>query len=199
MRRLVSCLIAIVVLGYPLGTVGSVLARGHGYVSPKRFVLTRRDVPASFHQVGASSLTNAEADRADNLPRGTFERHGRVSSYGTSFRYSGRQLASVQDNVIAFKSSAGARWEYSRSVAQGRKPVNGVPFQTLTVRHLGDEASGFLFRQMIVGTPVTCGVVIFRRGAYTAWVVTCGFGPTYLASASPALARIVDKRMRAAF
>jgi hypothetical protein len=185
-------------LGTLFGQAETALGQGRAYVAPKHFVLTKRDVPATFRQVGAGSLTDAEADRADHLPPGTFERHGRISSYETSFRYSGRQVATVQDNVIAFKSAAGAHWQFLRSLEQGRKPTSGQYFRVLNVKHIGNETAGFIYRVMVSASPVTCGIVIFRRGVYAAWVVTCGFAFTYINSASPALARIIDRRIQLA-
>jgi hypothetical protein len=196
MRCLMPTLVLCITLGTTFVPAGTALGQGRVSVPLQHFVLTKRDVPASFRQVGAGSLSNAQADRADHLLPGTFERHGRVGSYQTSFRFVGRQFASVQDDVIAFKSTVGAHWEYRRLVGEGHTPLAGQPFQGLKVQHLGSEAAGFVYRESVAALPVNCGIVIFRQGVYTTWVVTCGFAPTYLANASPALARIIDKRIR---
>ena len=196
MRSRLVCLLLVAAFAAPLSAVASTDA--HTPVPPKRLALLARDVPPGFHRVGASSVTDAQADRADGLPIGTFKRHGRIASYETLFRYAGKQFASIEDNVIAFKSSTGAHWEFKRSVKTDGLSAQGQTVKRVRITDIGDEAAGF-FDERVVGTTfIACGVVVFRRGNYTAWVVTCSPLQTYSGRASPGLARLIDRRIRSA-
>jgi hypothetical protein len=197
MRRLAAALALAAMFGAVPGGEHA-LAKGRAYAPPKQLVLSQKDVPPGFRATGAGALSNSQADRADKLPAGTFARHGRITSYETSFRHPRDRAASIVDSIIAFHSAAGAHWEFKRSVGKGSETLYGQTFRKMHVQGFGNEAAGFLYQQLLGSTLITCGVAIFRRGSYVAWVATCDHTQSYSLRASPTLAFILDRNIRSA-
>lgn len=171
-----------------------------GVVSPAAMTLTLGDVGASFIETAATSHSNAEVAATYHLSPSDLARRGRLTSYETQFtQQQASGILQVDDVVAAWKSPAGAQWDFQRVVSQilGSKPApEGV--QTVPAPNLGDARRAIAFHSPRQAANLIDYAFVFRRGPYRAYVQVVAVTGTVGDSDAMHLAQIVDRRIQSA-
>jgi hypothetical protein len=180
-------------------------------VSPRRLVLRLTDLPEPF--IGGGHFnSNTTVSDGYHLSAAGLAQKGRITSYETDFspRYQPLRV-SITNEVIAYRTPAGARWEYAYRLGLARAyfQKTNVSFP-VSLDAVGDERSGFgVSKRLTTGSvPTVAGKkkhptlvttdVIFQRGNYVAQIAIADLTGRYGAAMMVHLAGIVDGRMHAA-
>lgn len=176
------------------------LTRTAGVSTPTAFALTLRDVPKDSMQTTARFHPNTDVAAQYGLTTSQLQQRGRVTSYETEFR---RQVVSgmldIDDVVAAWRTAAGARWDYGRVVNQLQHPqIREVAVHPLAATEIGDERLALSFRSAKQGANITDYAVVFRRGTYRVYLQVVGVTGTVDTEDVLSLARTIDRRIQAA-
>lgn len=167
---------------------------------PQDFVLTLNDVGGGFIETVAASHSNAQVAATYHLSPSDLQRRGRVSSYETEFsEQQSSGILQVDDVVAAWRSPAGAQWDFRRVVSQilGSKPApQGI--QTVQASGLGDTRRAITFHAARQPGNLIDYALVFRRGRFRAYLQVVGVSGTFADADVLRLAKIVDSRMESA-
>jgi hypothetical protein len=190
-----------VILWLPGAASAAGFSHPNRFTSPKSLVLSLHDVSAafgtSFRQAGAAVVSNAAVATAESVTIATINRIGRITGYETSFfARAGAGVLTLDDYVGAYRSVAGAHWQYAKYISQNRPPAHAKRIP-LSVSGIGNEARGYIFTTSVAGNEV--GSIYFRRGKYTARIDLFTVGSVRVHAADfSRLAQVLDQRMRGA-
>ena len=121
-----------------------------------------------------------------HFPKAQFDQHGRIGGYEQQF--SG--ATNVFANIYRYKTSAGALWDYTESVAHDSKTAHKI-----AAPHVGDATVGFTATGTSAGKKLAVYVVDFHHGNYDVTVgVIAGVGKVRLSDAVH-YARILNARI----
>jgi hypothetical protein len=168
------------------------------YTSPQSIVLRARDLPRSFGggfiETG-SIITNAEVAAVEFVSTATITQHGRITGYQTVLsRQNKSHLMSISDSVGAYRSVAGAHWQYRKFISLFKVPPGAT---LLSMSGIGDEARAYIGASPAGPFSVSSASVYFRRGKYNARIDIFKLG-TLHSSDVLLVARILDTRMKLA-
>lgn len=200
-RRAAMIGICAVILWLPAAASAAGPSHAARFTSPKSLVLGLHDVSAAFginfRQAGAAVVSNAAVATAESVTVGTINRIGRITGYETSFfARAGAGVLTLDDYVGAYRSVAGAHWQYVKYISQNRPPAHAKRI-SLSVNGVGNEVRGYIFSTSVAGNEV--GSIYFRRGKYTARLDLFSVGAVRVHAADfSRLAQVLDRRMRGA-
>lgn len=166
----------------------------------KRLVLNARDFPSGYRQTRLALVTNAESALSNHDNKALLDRKGRVASFETAFAHPSKKGAmGVLDGVTAYKSPAGAAWDYGRQtrtiaaqLARAPKQYHAVEFR---VAGIGRRAIGFQTLDFSQKTPLTDIGILFTSKRYWASVLTIAPAKVYTRASVEHLARTIASRI----
>jgi hypothetical protein len=168
--------------------------------SPQAIALTMSDVRAAFGSgftESSAAVPNTSVALLEHISIATVTQHGRIGGYETSFQRAQTRswnAVSLTNSIGAYRSSAGAHWQYAALAHLYRPPLHSRP---IPLRGIGDESYGYLTSQPIAGTHFLSASLFLRRGAYNARLDVVALRSLPL-SAVRHLARVLDARMQRA-
>lgn len=163
--------------------------------SPKQIVLRSSEIPMGFKQTKGHFISNTQDAKTSHVSVGTLNRKGRITAYEEEFdRAAARGMTLIENEVDVFKSSSGAHWEYSRSLANLRHQIGKSKLHPMSIGHIGDQSIAFTVREKSGGTNVTLVLVAFRHGQYDSEVTIGGTTGTFSPQPAVRYLQIVDGR-----
>jgi hypothetical protein len=174
--------------------VGSNTALAASGGKPQAVTLRLSDLPRGFKRAMAHTVTNTSAALANHLPLKTFTKHGRISSYEIGFaRRVTRGMSYVYAETVAYRSDAGASWEYALDLSQ----LGKSHLQRVSAATVGEASVAFRLVQKSGKLSGTSDFIRFRRGAWVATVEVQGATGTVSMDQAVSLARVIDGRIQA--
>jgi hypothetical protein len=158
--------------------------------SPTTITLHKPDLPPGYTLDSAKTVTNAQMAAQTHVAKAQFDRHGRIIGYEEQFRGSSLTLpTNIFANVYAYKTAAGAGWDYANTSAHD-----------LVIAHFahaprfGVASTGFTQRITSGGQKIDVFGITFHRGNYDMTVGVGGLAGHVNMSDAAKYARIVDRR-----
>jgi hypothetical protein len=187
----VACLVVLPTVARA-GSTSSGVAR----VSPKHVVLRVNDVPVGFTDTTSGPFTLTKVAKLNYVSVATMKKKGYLSSWETVFqREAFTGLVGISDDVVAFRSTAGAKWQVQQSKKVAQRQYGQDHLQPLAVGRIGDAALGDCFEQLVNGLTYTTCFALFRHGAYVAFVAAAGFKGTFDHAVVAGLAKTMNRRI----
>jgi hypothetical protein len=168
-----------------------------GIKNPRAFALRLTDMPVGFTQAAAIAQSNAQAEKADRLAKGTLTRHGRLAGFETDFKRTALLgMTEVDDSVLEYSTPLGAQWQMVTTMQKADIPYQGQRFHRMSIGSIGDQSVGYLWTGRRGGYKLTLYVIAFRRGSYATAVTAVGLTGTFGPEAAIHMAHIIDNRIR---
>lgn len=166
-------------------------------LNPAALVLTLNDVPPDSIEMAARFHSNRQVAATYGMSLAALERRGRLTSYETSFQRKGANgLLRIDDVVAAWKTAAGAHWDYSLVVRRATHPTNPVSnVHSIGAYDLGDERHAVSFHVRHQPSNLIDYAVIFRRGRYRVYLQAVGLAGTVANSDVLKYAHLLDRRI----
>jgi hypothetical protein len=159
--------------------------------SVKTLALRVSDLPAGFTSGGSQYYSAARVVNGTKLTVSTLLGHGWITTYEVRYdRATLKGISLLINDVIAYKTAAGAHWGTATSVS------GFTSMKRLPVTGLGDESDGFTSTRVIGGQKFTEDIIGFRRGAIDVTFTTAGFQGTYTPAQVISLAKLIDRRIQ---
>lgn len=167
---------------------------------PAAFALKTADVPENLQQSVSRYHSTAEVAQAYGLDPVDLQRRGRITSYESEFK--GRAAAgmiAIDDVVAAWKTPAGARWDYARVRQAAEHPdfqlqsLSGIPADGL-----GDRGTAFSFRRNGQSSNLRDYAIVFTRGRYRVFLQIAAVYGTVSDADVLHLAHVIDGRIKSA-
>jgi hypothetical protein len=167
---------------------------------PAGFALTYADVPTNMQQSISRFHSNAEVAQAYGLDATDLQRRGRITSYESEFSARAASgMLEVDDVVAAWKTLAGARWDYARVLQAAEHPnFQLLDVHTVPASGLGDQESSFSFRRSGQSYNVRDYAIMFTRGRYRVFLQVATVHGTVSDADVIHLARLIDGRIKSA-
>lgn len=131
-------------------------------ISAKAVTLKASDVPSGYKLQTARSISNAQMSQLTHVPKAQFDQHGRITGYLENFKNTNSGIVAF---VFAYKTAAGAHWDYTKSTASDQRSGKRV-----TAPKVGDESVTLMEGK---GASLTY-VVDFHRGNYDNTIAVTG-------------------------
>jgi hypothetical protein len=159
--------------------------------SPSAVALHKSDLPAGYKLYSAKTVSNAQMATNTHVPKAQFDKHGRLSGFEEEFRgTSATKPTNVFANVYAYKTSAGAAWDYSQSVKHDLTQMHRT-----SAPKFGDASVGMTERIKSGSQTIDLFGIDFHRGAYDVTVGVAGLAGHVHMSDAAHYAQIVDHRI----
>jgi hypothetical protein len=183
---LVACLIA-------LAVAPPVSARTSSTAAPKSVALRLTDLPAGFKLFKAHSVSNADMALKTRLKKKNFDMHGRITGFEEDFD---RATASsgqinVSAYVYAYRSSAGAHWDYLQTLKLDLKHAKQA-----SAPSVGNERTGMVIHVKSGKRSLTFYLIVFHRNQVDATIAVGGFTGDVSMTDAGKYAALVDTRIQ---
>ncbi len=168
----------------------------------KRLVLNVRDFPGGYRQTRLAVVTNAQSATNNHDDKSLLDRKGRIESYETAFAHPDKAGAmGVLDSVTAYRSAAGAAWDYNRQTRTITNELTRAPKKyraaAFPVSGIGERAMGFQTLDFSQKTSLTDIGILFRSKHYWAMVLTIAPARAYTRAKAERFARTIASRIAA--
>jgi hypothetical protein len=164
-------------------------------MDPKPLALSLADMPPGFSEESSYYTSDAQAAYAF-APEAQSVRHGRIVSYGSTFKHPGfKGVNLIDNNVVVYKTSAGATWALPivASFNQLNAPAGMPgPMRDVSPPRIGDQIKVLSATQGMA----TYYIMIFRRNNCLVYLEAGGFTLGFTSDQAFAYAAKLDKRVQ---
>jgi hypothetical protein len=162
-------------------------------------VLRQADVPASFVRTQTHAYSLTQVARLNHVGASVMRAHGFVSGYQSAFlRSATGGLLEILDDIVVYRRAAGARWQLAQSQEVAANSLVGDHLRRFAVSRIGDQTVGETYVFTAKGRHIAAYFVLFRRGAYAAYVAVVGYKGDISSPVTVRYANLMETRIAAA-
>ena len=120
------------------------------------------DLPSGFRNDHSAEVSNAAFSKQTGVPKAQFDSHGRIDGYDAAYaRNVSKGLVYIASNVYLYKTSAGAHWDYTHSVAHALTQAKKA-----AAPRFGTESAGLVLNTKVGKQTVVTYFIFFHKANY---------------------------------
>ncbi len=172
--------------------VGASTSAALAATSLQSLALQKSDLPGGGYSVFSSkTVSNAQMAAQVKVAKSLFDAHGRITGYEVQYQGTSlRKPTNFFSNIFAYKSTAGAAWDFTQSSAHDLKAAHRV-----SAASVGQSTVGFTTRIKSGKYNVDIFAIDFHEGKYDATVGLAGIAGVVHIADAVRYAQIVDHRI----